>query len=67
MGLLTLHPFMQQSHFFAQETKEYPLVQGIAAPEEQLSIDEINPPNIDLSDLADLQGTLDLLQQAGLL
>ncbi len=57
----------QAQDFFAQETKEYPLVQGIAAPEEQLSIDEINPPNIDLSDLADLQGTLDLLQQAGLL
>lgn len=57
----------QAQDFFAQETKEYPLVQGIAPPAEQLPIDEINPPDIDLSDLADLQGTLDLLQQAGLL
>lgn len=57
----------QGQDFFAQETKEYPLVQGIAPPEEQLPIDEINPPNIDLTDLADLQGTITLLQQAGLL
>lgn len=53
--------------FFAEETKEYPLVMGIAAPEEQLSIDEINPPEIDLSNLADLEGTLSLLQEVGLL
>jgi iron(III) transport system substrate-binding protein len=57
----------QGQDFFAQETKEYPLVQGITPPEEQLPIDEINPPDIDLTDLADLQGTLALLQQAGLL
>ncbi|WP_008314359.1 iron ABC transporter substrate-binding protein [Leptolyngbya sp. PCC 6406] len=54
-------------NFFAEETKEYPLVEGIAAPEEQLPIEDINPPNIDLGDLADLQGTIELLQRAGLL
>ncbi len=53
--------------FFAEETKEYPLVVGIDPPEDQLSIDEINPPDIDLSDLADLAGTLELLQAAGVL
>lgn len=53
--------------FFAEETKEYPLVVGIEPPEDQLSIDEINPPRIDLSDLADLEGTLELLQEAGVL
>jgi iron(III) transport system substrate-binding protein len=53
--------------FFAQETKEYPLVVGIDPPEDQLPIDEINPPRIDLSDLADLEGTLALLEQAGIL
>lgn len=53
--------------FFAQETKEYPLVVGIDPPENQLTIDEINPPRIDLSDLADLEGTLELLQQVGVL
>jgi iron(III) transport system substrate-binding protein len=42
-------------------------VSGIAAPKGQISISEINPPNIDLSNLSDLEGTLELLQQAGLL
>ncbi|KDR54564.1 MULTISPECIES: iron ABC transporter substrate-binding protein [Oscillatoriales] len=54
-------------NFFARETKEYPLVEGIPAPERQLSIDQINPPRIDLANLADLQGTLVLLQRAGVL
>jgi iron(III) transport system substrate-binding protein len=53
--------------FFAQETKEYPLVVGIDPPENQLTIDEINPPRIDLSDLADLEGTLEMLQEVGVL
>ncbi len=30
-------------------------------------IDQLNPPQIDLSDLSDLQGTLDLLQEVGAL
>jgi iron(III) transport system substrate-binding protein len=42
-------------------------VSGIAAPKEQIPIAQINPPNIDLSNLSDLEGTLELLQQAGLL
>lgn len=53
--------------YFARETKEYPLVSGIAPPENQLTITEINPPNIDLSNLEDLEGTISLLQKAGLL
>lgn len=57
----------QAQNFFAEVTKEYPLVQGMEPPEEQLSLDEINPPDIDLTDLADLQGTLALLQRAGIL
>ncbi|MDT9196714.1 iron ABC transporter substrate-binding protein [Limnospira fusiformis KN01] len=54
-------------NFFARETKEYPLVEGIPAPERQLSIEQINPPRIDLANLADLQGTMVLLQRAGVL
>jgi iron(III) transport system substrate-binding protein len=53
--------------FFAQETKEYPLVVGIEPPENQLTLDEINPPRIDLSNLADLEGTLEMLEQVGVL
>lgn len=48
--------------YFATSTYEYPLVEGIKAVGPQLPIKEINKPNIDLSNLADLQGTLDLLR-----
>ncbi|MDG2990329.1 iron ABC transporter substrate-binding protein [Candidatus Synechococcus calcipolaris G9] len=57
----------ESQDFFAQKNAEYPLVTGIAPPANQLPINEINPPRIDLSDLADLDGTLQLLQRAGVL
>lgn len=57
----------QSQNYFAQETNEYPLVSGIAPPKGQITIAQINAPNIDLSNLSDLEGTLALLQQAGLL
>ena len=53
--------------YFAQETNEYPLVSGIPAPQKQLPLEKLEPPDIDLSDLADLEGTLSLLQEAGVL
>jgi iron(III) transport system substrate-binding protein len=51
--------------YFAENTNEYPLIQGAAPPTEQISIAEINPPNIDLSNLDDLEGTLTLLREIG--
>ena len=57
----------ESQNYFAQETNEYPLASGIAASKEQMPISQINPPNIDLSNLSDLEGTLALLQEAGLL
>ena len=53
--------------YFAEETKEYPLVQGISASQKQIPLSQLNPPQIDLSKLSDLEGTLSLLQQAGVL
>jgi len=55
-----------QQHF-AQENSEYPLIEGIDPPNDQLPISEINPPDIDLSSLEDLEGTLNLLQETGAL
>jgi iron(III) transport system substrate-binding protein len=54
-------------NYFAQETNEYPLVKGIAAPSKQVPISKLNPPNVNLTDLDDLPATLNLLQQAGVL
>lgn len=53
--------------YFAQETKEYPLVGSIEASEKQIPLRQLKPPQIDLSNLSDLEGTLSLLQQAGIL
>ncbi|MCC5614383.1 iron ABC transporter substrate-binding protein [Nostoc sp. CHAB 5836] len=54
-------------NYFAQETNEYPLVKGIPAPSNQIPINKLNPPNLNLTDLDDLPGTLNLLKQAGVL
>jgi iron(III) transport system substrate-binding protein len=53
--------------YFAEETYEYPLVAGIAADDRLTPLDEIASPDIDLSDLADLQGTVELMQEVGIL
>jgi iron(III) transport system substrate-binding protein len=53
--------------YFASETSEYPLIQGVAADAERPTLGEIGSPDIDLSDLSDLEGTLRLLQEAGVL
>ena len=53
--------------YFVTETFEYPLVAGVAAPEGLRPLAEIGHPDIDLGSLADLQGTLDLLAEVGLL
>lgn len=53
--------------YFTANTFEYPVVAGIAPPEGLPPIDEIGHPEIDLGDLADLQGTLDLLAEVGLI
>ena len=53
--------------YFAEETYEYPLVDGIPADDRLTPLDEIASPDIDLSDLADLQGTVELMQEVGIL
>ena len=53
--------------YFAEETYEYPLVEGIAADDRLTPLADIDSPDIDLSDLADLQGTVQLMQDVGIL
>jgi iron(III) transport system substrate-binding protein len=53
--------------YFAEETYEYPLVDGVPADERLTPLDQIASPDIDLSDLADLQGTVELMQDVGIL
>jgi iron(III) transport system substrate-binding protein len=54
--------------YFARETFEYPLVPGVDPIGRLPSIDELNPPEgLDLTQLSDLEGTVDLLREVGML
>jgi iron(III) transport system substrate-binding protein len=53
--------------YFSSQTFEYPLVTGVEADPRLPTLAEIESPDIDLSDLADLQGTLRMLQEVGVL
>jgi iron(III) transport system substrate-binding protein len=54
--------------YFARTTFEYPLVPGVEPIGRLPSIDELNPPeNLDLTQLSDLEGTVDLLRDVGML
>jgi len=57
----------QAQRYFAEETSEYPLIQGVEALPHLLPLSEIDMPDIDLSDLDDLRGTLALFEELGLL
>ncbi len=52
---------------YATQTYEYPLVNGTSVLGPQKRLSDINSPDIDLSDLDDLRGTLKLLQDVGAL
>ncbi len=53
--------------YFTSETSEYPVVEGVAAPAGLTPIEELNTAEITATDLADVQGTTQLLQEVGVL
>ena len=53
--------------YFRDQTSEYPLAAGVAARPELAPLDELNAPSLALTSLADLEGTLALLQEVGAL
>lgn len=52
--------------YFVENTFEYPLIEGIEAPEGLPALDEIEGPEIDLADLADLETSVRMIGEAGL-
>lgn len=51
--------------YFAERSFEYPLVDGVAADGRLPRLADLDTPDLDLSDLADLQGTVELLRDVG--
>lgn len=62
-----LSPAAQQ--YFASETYEYPVVEGIITDPQLTPLEEVEAQatEIDISDYADLEGTVQLLTQVGIL
>ncbi|MEX2431233.1 MAG: iron ABC transporter substrate-binding protein [Dehalococcoidia bacterium] len=57
----------EAQHYFAEETSEYPLIEGVEPIGGLPPLESLDPPDIDLSDLDDLEGTLALLRDVGVL
>jgi iron(III) transport system substrate-binding protein len=53
--------------YFADSTYEYPVIDGIATNARLTPLSDIQPPDIDLSDLDDLQATLAMIEASGAL
>ena len=57
----------QAQKYFASETKEYPLAAGVEPEGDLPPLDSLDPPQVDLGSLSDLQGTLSMLRELGIL
>ncbi|MGH2953957.1 MAG: iron ABC transporter substrate-binding protein [Solirubrobacterales bacterium] len=58
----------EAQRYFAESSQEYPLVAGVEPDPTLVPLDRIPaPPGVDLSDLSDLPGTVELMQEAGAL
>ena len=53
--------------YFAQEIKEYPVSAGVEPEGDLPPLASLDPPNVDLGNLSDLEGTLDLLRETEVL
>lgn len=53
--------------YFASQTFEYPLVEGVEINRLLVPLDELDLPDVDLSLLADVKGTQDLLREVGII
>lgn len=57
----------EAQRYYAETNTEYPLIAGVAGAPGLRSIADLQPPAVDLSDLWDLEGTLRLLRETGVL
>lgn len=57
----------EAQQYFADETFEYPLASGVSPSADLPPLDEYQHPDINLNDLDDLEGTLTLLTELGMI
>jgi len=57
----------ESQEYFATETYEYPMIEAVEPSVELPALADIEAPEIDLSDLDDLQGTLEMIENSGAL
>lgn len=53
--------------YFAQQIKEYPVSAGVEPVGDLPAMESLNPPDVDLGNLSDLEGTLRLLRETDVL
>ena len=53
--------------YFTSDVKEYPVSAGVEPEGDLPRIESLDPPDVDLGSLSDLQGTIDLLREVGVL
>ncbi|MFB6141229.1 MAG: extracellular solute-binding protein [Halosimplex sp.] len=57
----------EAQEFFATVSYAYPMIPGVAPVGDLPTVDQLSPPDVDLSKLADLEPTLELMRDAGVL
>ncbi|MFB6299649.1 MAG: ABC transporter substrate-binding protein [Halobacteriales archaeon] len=57
----------EAQEFFTTVSFAYPMIAGVAPPGGLPTVDQLSPPDIDLSELSDLEPTLQLMREAGVL
>jgi iron(III) transport system substrate-binding protein len=57
----------ESQRYFADEVKEYPLIEGVEADPTLPALERIEQPDVDLADLSDLERTLILIEESGAL
>jgi iron(III) transport system substrate-binding protein len=53
--------------YFTNSTQEYPMVEGIATSADLPPLSELSAPDVDLANVSDLRGSLELMQETGIL
>lgn len=56
----------EAQQFFADETFEYPLIDGVEPSSKLPSLESVEAPEIDLRDLGDLETTVNMITESGL-